>query len=118
MEGTKTADVNVGQEKASEKGESIHYIEFDKPYHFEGKEYRGVELEGAWELTTKEKISIDRMYERLEEERPANPILSTLYAVCVATHVTKLPLEFFYKMRASDFLKVETAVRRAFFMPD
>ena len=43
--------------------------------------------------------------------------MSTMYAVCVAARITKLPLEFFYNMKNSEFRIVEAVVTRGFFMP-
>lgn len=133
MEEIKTGNTNDGQkiveetvnesrdaeakQASKEKKTGDYYVKFIKPYSFKGKEYYGVDLEGIQNLTTKEKIKIDRMYEHIETAKPRIPTLSTMYAVCVAVHITKLPIEFFYNMRNSEFRIVETAIIRGFFTP-
>lgn len=111
-----TGDTKTGQEPKGE-GSGIYYAKFTKPYSYEGKEYDGVDLEGIQNLTTKGKIEIDRLYNRLETEKPTIPTMSTMYAVCVAARITKLPIEFFYNMKNSEFRIVEAVVTRGFFMP-
>ncbi len=109
-------DREINKQETDKKG-GIYYVKFLHPYFYEGKEYEGVDLEKIRDLTTKEKIDIDRIYENLEPVKSQNPIVTTMYAVCVAAHVTKLPIDFFYKMKSADFIKIETAVRRGFFSP-
>lgn len=119
----KQEDTGVEAEKAqhgdmgTEAKDSPYYVRFNSPYHFEKKDYDGVDLDKISSLTTMEKIEVDRIYERLEPVKPRNPVLSTMYAVCVAAYITNLPMEFFYSMKNSEFLKIETAVKRGFFMP-
>ena len=121
MEETKTENenINTGQKQIPEEKKSgKYYAEFTRPYFFEGKEYNGVDLEGIQNLTTKEKIEIDRMYNHIETEKPRIPTISTMYIVCVAVKITKLPIEFFYNMRNAEFRTIEAVVSNGFFTPD
>lgn len=130
MEGNKTVNQDVETEEKvtgkqeTEAGETetdkkggIYYVKFLNPYFYEGKEYKGVDLEKIRDLTTKEKINIDRLYEQLEPVKSQTPVMTTMYAVCTAAHITKLPVEFFYKMKNIDFLQIERTIRRGFFSP-
>lgn len=127
MEGNKTTnqDIETKEETAKkEAGEAetdkkagIYYVKFINPYFYEGREYEGVDLEKIRDLTTKEKIDIDRLYEQLEPVKSKTPVVTTMYAVCTAAYITKFPVDFFYKMKNIDFLQIEAAVRRGFFSP-
>lgn len=115
-EGKGKQETEATEAEADKKG-GIYYVKFLNPYFYEGREYKGVDLEKIRDLTTKEKINIDRLYEQLEPVKSRTPVMTTMYAVCTAAHITKLPVEFFYKMKNIDFLQIETAVRRGFFSP-
>ena len=109
-------ETEAGETEADKKG-GIYYVKFLNPYFYEGKEYEGVDLEKIRDLTTKEKINIDRLYEQLEPVKSQTPVMTTMYAVCTAAHITKLPVEFLKKKKNIDFLQIEAAVRRGFFSP-
>lgn len=100
----------------SEEESNPYYVKFSNTISHGGKDYEGLDMSKVRDLTTKEKIEIDRIYERMESVKPRNPMLSTMYALCVAHYVTKLPLEFFYRMRNFEFIKIEAAVKTAFFL--
>lgn len=103
--------------RKTEEDRGIYYVEFTKPINFEGKTYDGVDLKAIQNLTTKDKIEIDRAYEQAEGIKTQNPIFTTLYTVYVAVHITKLPIEFFYRMSNAEYIKIENKIRRGFFMP-
>jgi len=113
----KEIDKQETDKQITDEKSGIYYVKFFHPYSFEGKEYEGVDLEKIRDLTTKEKINIDRIYEQLEPVKSQNPVVTTMYAVCVAAHITKLPIDFFYNMKNIDFLKIEMTVKRGFFSP-
>ncbi len=92
-----------------------HYVKFSQVYKHDGKEYKGLDMDCMYTITTKQKIEIDRLYEFTEKVKSRNPIATTMYAVCAAHYITKLPIEFFYSLRVCDFIKIETEAKQAFF---
>jgi hypothetical protein len=89
-------------------------IVFRKPYQFEGTEYTEVDLSGIENLTGFQYIQISK---EMDKNAPTVGVreMSPTFAVRVAAAVTKLPVEFFYKISARDFTKVKNRISRYFF---
>lgn len=101
-------------EKKQEKEEADFIIRFQKPYHFEGKSYAGVDLSGLKSLRAKDVWKINRNY------RNAGNIsllqeMDSEYTARVAARASGMPVEFFEGMSLQDMIKVRTKVSDFFY---
>ena len=90
------------------------YLTFDKPFTFEGTEYKGIDLSACEEMNGKQLINISKKYEKLGGSSilPEN---DNLYAIVVASEVCKLPLEFFYRLPQREIVKLRLKVLGFYF---
>ena len=84
---------------------------FKKPYSFEGKEYKSVDLSSIEDLSGEDLLEADRIYSGNGQFSPV-PELTLPYSFAIASKAAKLPLEFFQKMPAREALKVKNTVVR------
>lgn len=82
--------------------------EFRKPYLFEGKEYKVVELD-LENMTGKDFADAKRSWSK-EGGFSAMPAMDSEFAARVAAKAAKLPIEFFEQMPAGDYCRVTQAV--------
>lgn len=102
------------EEKRQEKEENDFIIRFQRPYHFEGKSYAGVDLSGLRSLRAKDVWKINRNY------RNAGNIsllqeMDSEYTARVAARASGMPVEFFEGMELPDMIKVRTKVSDFFY---
>lgn len=100
------------EKKVNEEDDFI--IRFQKPYHFEGKTYAGVDLSGLKSLRAKDVWKINRNY------RNAGNIgllqeMDSEYTARVAARASGMPVEFFECMELPDMIKVRTKVSDFFY---
>lgn len=100
------------EKKVNEEEDFI--IRFQKPYHFEGKTYAGVDLSGLKSLRAKDVWKINRNY------RNAGNIgllqeMDSEYTARVAARASGMPVEFFECMELPDMIKVRTKVSDFFY---
>ena len=84
-------------------------IIFNKPFNFEGKEYKEVNLSGMNDLTTKDLLDADKQFNASGQMSLMNE-MTTGYACIIASKSTKLPIEFFENLPANEGLKVKNTV--------
>lgn len=89
-------------------------ITFKKPYSFEGKEYKEVDLSGLENLTGKDLTDADRIFVSAGNVAPMNE-MSIGYACIIAAKATGLPQEFFEGLPAKEIIKVKNEVMTFFF---
>ena len=91
-------------------------VEFRKPYKFEGKEYKDIDLSGLEDLTGMQYVQITQRLNRTNPETAVGVVeLSPAFAVKIATAVSKLPEEFFYMLPANELLKIKNRISGYFF---
>lgn len=107
-----TREETIAATSETEERSNPYYINFNKPYFFEGEETQGVDLSGLKELTALDLISAERAYFKSEtSEKPEN---SLLYALLIANIVCKRPFEFFCMLPAREAEKIKDMVRDFF----
>lgn len=89
-------------------------IVFNKPYTFEGKEYKEIDVSGIDDLTTANLIEAQRRMER-SGTQSVLPELNYFYICIVCSLATKLPEEFFEGLPAKEGVKLKNLVSGNFF---
>lgn len=84
-------------------------VTFNKPYTFEGKEYKEVDLSGIEDLTGNDLLEVDKISSAANAVALV-PEMTLSYNAAIAARVSKQPIEFFYQLPAKDALKVKNAV--------
>lgn len=91
-----------------------NYVEFTKPFKFEGEEHKGVDLSGLEDMSTEQLTQAERIFER-SGGVSALKELNLEYTCIIASIVTGKPLEFFKALPAKDGNKIKTQVGAYFF---
>ncbi|MBP1924591.1 hypothetical protein J2Z76_000444 [Sedimentibacter acidaminivorans] len=84
-------------------------ITFKKPYNFEGSEYKEVDLSNIENLTTRDLIEADKIFNSSGQIALMNE-MTTGYSCIIASKVAKLPVEFFESLPIREGLKVKNLV--------
>ena len=82
---------------------------FQKPFNFEGKEYKEVDLSNIENLATKDLIEADKIFNNTGQVALMNE-MATGYTCIIASKATELPIEFFENLPAREGLKVKNKV--------
>lgn len=102
------------EEKVEEVEEvtSSFLLVFRKPYTFEGKEYREVDLSCMENLTVQDMSRIEKRRAMANGYQPfsLNPEYSVDYACYFAAEASKLPVEFFLGLPASEGIALRRMV--------
>lgn len=85
-------------------------IKLAKPYVFERKVYKEIDLTGMEEMIGTDMIAINKVMQRTEGDLGIMPEVSTEYACYFAARAAKLPVEFFFQLTPSILLKVKNRV--------
>jgi hypothetical protein len=97
--------------------ENEYLVEFKKPFKWEDKEYKTIDLAGMEDLTGRQLCDIHKAFDALgiasalKEQSPE-------FACIVANTVTKIPVEFFKELPAKELNKVKNKVFTYFFSED
>ena len=99
------------EENLEDEGGEVDFmlVQLSKPYRFEGKEIREVDLNGLENLTGADMITINRMMKK-RGNTDASPEITLEFAFFVAMQATDLPLEFFYSLSMKDSMRIKTRV--------
>lgn len=102
---------------AEEQKENTRELKFRKPYQFEGKEYKSVDLSGMEDLKTTDLLSINRFMEMEGTSfgLGTTPEMTLEYACHVAAKATSLPVEFFRALPAREGLRIKNRVVAFFY---
>jgi hypothetical protein len=84
-------------------------VTFKKPYNFEGKEYKEIDLQGLDKLSTNDLIEADRQFNQSGNVAIMNE-MTIGYSCIIASKATGYPIEFFERLPAADGLKVKNTV--------
>lgn len=89
-------------------------VTFNKPFTFEGKEYKSVDLSGIDTLSTADLITAQSRMER-SGTTSVLPEINYFYICIICSLATKLPEEFFKALPAKEGIKLKNAVSANFF---
>lgn len=84
-------------------------IVLKKPYKFEGKEYKEIDLSGLENLSTRDLIDADKQFTTSGQMALMNE-MTTGYSCIIAAKATGKPVEFFEGLPAGDGLKLKNMV--------
>lgn len=84
-------------------------IKFNKPYKFEGKEYKEVNLSKIENLTTGDLIQADAQFSSTGNFSVMNE-MTTGYSCIIASRATDKPIEFFEGLPAREGLRVKNVI--------
>ncbi len=101
----------VAEENLENEGGEVDFmlVPLSKPYRFEGKEIKEVDLNGLENLTGADMITINRMMKK-RGNTDASPELTLEFAFFASMQATDLPLEFFYSLTMKDSMRVKARV--------
>ena len=85
-------------------------VRLKKPYFFEGKEYREIDLSGLEDLSAEDMIACEKYLDRTSRGIKIMPELSVEYACVFAAKAAKLPVEFFTRLPAWAATRVKNRV--------
>lgn len=85
-------------------------IVFKKPYVFEGKEYKEIDLSGLDDLQASDMIAVNKRMQRTAQGIDVMPEVSLEFACELAAKATKMPTEFFTGMPPREAMKVKNRV--------
>lgn len=99
----------VLEEEGTEDEKGEYWLEFSKPYKFEGTEYEGLDLSGIVELTAADQLWAER---HCSTEVMVNPVkeMSTEMAMLLANRATGKPIEFFKFLPMPDMAHIRLAI--------
>lgn len=89
-------------------------ITFSKPYRFEDKTYKEIDLSGLNDLTAEDMIAADKYLTR-NGAFSVIPEMSLEYACFIASRVTDQPVEFFRRLPPKDAIKLKNCVTNFFY---
>jgi hypothetical protein len=84
-------------------------VKFKKPYAFEGKEYKEVDLAAVENLTTENLINAENTFAITGGTSPTAET-TTRYSCILAAIITGHPIEFFNKLPAKEGGKVKNII--------
>ena len=94
-------------------------LKLRKPITFEGTTYAEIDISGIENLTARDLKAIDKISSAgMNPAEMVTKELSLDYAVMAAQYVTRLPLEFFDLMNASDAIALKYEVMKYFFQSE
>ena len=109
---------NATSSDVEENDEVSMVVKFNKPYHFEGKEYTEIDLTCMEDLTGADMIAINKIMQRTSAGIDVMPEVSVEYAFHFAARAAKLPLEFFTNLPTKESMKVKNRVMGFLFGSD
>lgn len=95
------------------KLDNPYLVIFKKPYTFEGKDYKEVDLSGLEDLTTADLMEVDKVFSTREYVSPY-PEADSKYNCMIAARACKLPIEFFIALPIKEGKKVNNIVKGFF----
>lgn len=99
---------------AADAPEESGIVEFSRPYFFEGKEYKEIDLSGIDNLTAEDMIAADKFMSK-SGSFSVMPEMTLEYACFISARATSLPIEFFRRLPPRDAVKVKNKVTSFFY---
>lgn len=115
------ASVSIEAPEVLDKDELVEmsdrfHVVMSKPYKFEGKEYKSIDLTPLQDMTAEDFIAVNRYLERsgiiLATPQPETTMEVTL---TMAARATKMPIEFFNSLPLPEAIKVKNRVAGFFY---
>lgn len=94
---------------STEKGVENHVMRLEKPYFFDGKEYREINLSGVADLNSMQESAAENYIAR-EGFVVTETSFNYLFACVIASMATELPVEFFMGLPICETVKLKNAV--------
>lgn len=94
---------------STEKGVENHVMQLEKPYFFEGREYREIDLNGVADLNSMQESAAENRMAR-EGFVVTETSFNYLYACVIASMATGLPEDFFTGLPICEAVKLKNAV--------
>ena len=91
-------------------------IRFAKPYMFEGKEYKQVDLSPLEDITASDMIKAEKIVQRSGITMLYE--MTTEYACTISAIATKMPIEFFKGLKPREAIKLKNKVTSFFYNED
>lgn len=101
----------------SEPEESPTLVTFTKPYKFEGKVYKEVDLAGLESMSASDMCAAEKHLNRSGMFSPL-PEMTAEYVSFIAAQTSSLPIEFFKALPPRDFIRVKNKVTNFFYGED
>lgn len=98
----------------SEPEESLTLVTFTKPYKFEGKVYKEVDLAGLETMSASDMCAAEKHLNRSGMFSPL-PEMTAEYVSFIAAQTSSLPIEFFKALPPRDFIRVKNKVTNFFY---
>lgn len=92
-------------------------VEFKKPFKWEDKEYKSVDLSPLDNMSGRQLSEIYKEYGKLGIAA-AIPAQTPAFAALTASKATGLPVEFFHSLPARELFKISVSVSSYFFTED
>ena len=96
---------------------SPHFVEFKKPYNFEGKTYSGIDLGGLENLTAADMIDAEKHLAKTGVTSVI-PEMTMEYVCFMAVLASDKPIEFFKGLPPKDAIKVKNRITGFFYGED
>ena len=96
---------------------SPHFVEFKKPYNFEGKTYSGIDLGGLENLTAADMIDAEKHLAKTGVTSVI-PEMTMEYVTHIAVQVSNQPIEFFRGLPPRDAIRVKNEITAFFYGED
>lgn len=104
----KTQEVKV--ETTVEQEDNDMIVKFSKPYIFEQKTYKQLDLRGLENMKGADVIEVNRIV-RLAGSVDTSPEFSMDFALTMASRVTEQPVEFYLTLPMNEAIKIKNCVR-------
>ena len=101
----------------SEPEEPETLVRFTKPYKFEGKVYKEIDLAGLESMNAADMCAAEKHLNRSRVFSPL-PEMSAEYVSFIASQTSDLPIEFFKALPPKDFIRVKNKVTSFFYGED
>lgn len=98
----------------SEPEEPLTLVKFTKPYMFEQKVYKEVELSGLETMSASDMCAAEKHLNRSGMFSPL-PEMTAEYVSFIAAQTSGLPIEFFKALPPRDFIRVKNKVTNFFY---
>ena len=108
---------NTPTQEAPAPEESATLVTFSKPYHFEGQNYKDIDLAGLERLTAEDMIAAEKFLNRSGLISPI-PEMTAEYICFIASRASDQPIEFFKGLPPRAAVRLKNKVTSFFYGED